>query len=330
MTLDEFVKKYNDKKVEAGGSAGAEWQCVDLANQYISEVLGLPKILWTNAIDFPKKAGSNYDYIKNTPTGVPQKGDLIIWGSGAGQYGHIAIFLEGNVNSFKSFDQNWPLYSPCHVQGHYYKNVIGWMRPKGGSMGEQSPELKECLRLHDKLMAEAKEKDEKIDKLEHIVGDYKTNKEAAEGLAKAEKERFKEFRAKLGEVLGSAHDEPVIINEVKRLIGVEDQLNKTRKELETKKGYIDILDKENEELRIGLNKCLASNNTTEGGENKPVNKKNKEKLTKIGTGALIAGAGAALTYLVEALPAIDLGVLTPVVVAVLSVLVNVVRKLAVK
>lgn len=128
MTFTEFLSKYNGKYVEAGGSANALNQCVDLANQYIEEVLGLPKILWTNAIDFPKKAGSNYEWIPNTPTGVPHEGDLIIWGGN--QYGHIAIFIEGNVNSFKSFDENWPTGSPAHVQGHTYVNVLGWLRFK--------------------------------------------------------------------------------------------------------------------------------------------------------------------------------------------------------
>ena len=52
----------------------------------------------------------------------------------------------------------------------------------------------------------------------------------------------------------------------------------------------------------------------------------KEKLIKIGKGALIAGAGAVLTYLVEAIPQVDFGQYTPVVVAVFSVLVNAVRK----
>ena len=131
MTLENFVKKYDNKFLEVAGSSNALNQCVDAANGYIKEVLGLPIIEWTNAKDFPSKAGDNYDYIKNTPTGVPEKGDLIVWGPGAGGgYGHIAVYLEGGVNSFKSFDQNWPTGTPCHIQGHYYNNVIGWLRPR--------------------------------------------------------------------------------------------------------------------------------------------------------------------------------------------------------
>jgi hypothetical protein len=43
-------------------------------------------------------------------------------------------------------------------------------------------------------------------------------------------------------------------------------------------------------------------------------------------GALIAGAGVALTYLVQHLSASDFGPYGPVVVGVLSVLVNILRK----
>lgn len=127
MTFQDFLTKWNGKYCEVAGSANAQNQCVDLANAYIRDVLGLPIIEWTNAIDFPSKAGSAYDYIKNTPSGVPKEGDLVIWGNSPG---HIAIFIEGNANTFTSFDQNYPVGSPCHIQGHTYANVLGWMHPK--------------------------------------------------------------------------------------------------------------------------------------------------------------------------------------------------------
>lgn len=48
---------------------------------------------------------------------------------------------------------------------------------------------------------------------------------------------------------------------------------------------------------------------------------------KVLQGAAVAGAGAALTYLAEHLTQLNFGQWTPMVVAALSVLVNVVRKL---
>jgi len=52
-----------------------------------------------------------------------------------------------------------------------------------------------------------------------------------------------------------------------------------------------------------------------------------EQWEKIGKGVLIAATGAALTYLLEMIPGLELGEWTPVATAVLSVLVNVIRKL---
>ncbi len=43
---------------------------------------------------------------------------------------------------------------------------------------------------------------------------------------------------------------------------------------------------------------------------------------KIGKGALIAGAGAVLTYLAEVIPGIDFGVYTPLIVALAGIAIN--------
>jgi len=128
MTLTEFLSILNGEYKETAGTT-AKNQCVDLANAYIKYVLGLPIIEWTNAVDFAYKAGDNYEWIVNTPNGVPQEGDLVIWG---GTYGHIAIFLEGDNTRFTSFDENYPTGSPCHIQEHTYLSpkVLGWLHPR--------------------------------------------------------------------------------------------------------------------------------------------------------------------------------------------------------
>src|SRR3990167_1456877 len=129
MNLTEFMGLLNGEYKETAGTT-AKNQCVDLANAYIRYVLRLPIIEWTNAVDFPSKASDNYEYILNTPNGIPQEGDLVIWGGN--QYGHIAIFIEGDTNTFRSFDENYPTGSPCHVQEHNYDSpkVLGWLRVK--------------------------------------------------------------------------------------------------------------------------------------------------------------------------------------------------------
>lgn len=128
MIFEEFITKLNGKYLEVAGSSDAKNQCVDLANGYIRDVLGFPIIEWTNAKDFPSKGGDRYEFIKNTPEGIPKEGDLVIWGNGVA--GHIAIFIEGNADRFRSFDENYPTGSPCHIQNHNYLNITGWMHPK--------------------------------------------------------------------------------------------------------------------------------------------------------------------------------------------------------
>jgi len=132
MILSEFVLKWNGKYCEVAGSANAQNQCVDLANAYLRDVLNLPIVEWTNAIDFPSKLTEKFDYILNTPTGVPQEGDMMISGV---SYGHIGIFLEGDANHFYSFDENYPTGSFCTVVEHNYDSpkVHGWLRLKSST-----------------------------------------------------------------------------------------------------------------------------------------------------------------------------------------------------
>ena len=51
-----------------------------------------------------------------------------------------------------------------------------------------------------------------------------------------------------------------------------------------------------------------------------------EDVQSVARGAIIAGVGALLTYLLEGLMKIDFGSATPAVVALLSIAINVVRK----
>lgn len=125
MTLQEFIKKYNGKFVEAGGTPEASNQCVDLANQYIFEVLGKDKILGANATDFWTRADSSYQRIN--PDSFPKENDIVIWNYRP--YGHIAI-ATGKVidNQFEVFSQNFPLGSPSVLVNFNLSNLIGYLR----------------------------------------------------------------------------------------------------------------------------------------------------------------------------------------------------------
>jgi hypothetical protein len=132
MTLDQFITTWNGKQLEVAGTPDARYQCTDLANGYIRDVLKLPIIEWTDAKDFSSKAGDKYTYIKNTPEGYPLKGDIVVWSGAIGNgHGHIAVCISGDANQFVSFDQNWskPLF--CAIETHNYMAVDGWLRPQG-------------------------------------------------------------------------------------------------------------------------------------------------------------------------------------------------------
>jgi len=124
MTLNEFVQANDGKFLDFDGVYGN--QCVDLV-KYWEQNIGAP-ITHGNAIDYKENWQlGGYVWVDNTPTGVPRAGDIVVWSIKPN--GHVAIFLSGDTNSFDSFDQNWPVGSPCHFQHHSYTNVSGWLHP---------------------------------------------------------------------------------------------------------------------------------------------------------------------------------------------------------
>jgi len=167
MTLDKLIEQNDGKPVEVAGSANAKFQCVDLSNLYIRDVLGLPIIEWTDAKDFPERAGDAYNFIKNTPEAIIERGDIPVWSGSVGYgHGHIAVCIQdGDINSFVSFDQNWSTPLRCKIEAHTYQYIRGWLRKKGENMYE-SEDLKECLRQHSKLVDECIAKGLKIKELE--------------------------------------------------------------------------------------------------------------------------------------------------------------------
>ncbi len=138
ITFDpDFINKWNGKGIDFDGYYGD--QCMDLMHQYIVEVLGYTdgRILAAPTakdvyLNFNNMFGKEYfTKIDNTPTGVPQKGDIVFWNASPGNTaGHVAIFKDGDVNAFNSFDQNYPTGSKCHIQNHNYNYVLGWLRGK--------------------------------------------------------------------------------------------------------------------------------------------------------------------------------------------------------
>lgn len=115
----------------------ASIQCFDLANDYSVNLIGGKAFvgmsayeIYTNYANQPGK--ELYERIPNTPEFVPIKGDIMVWGTGIGENGHVAICTgEGDTTWFNSYDQNWNYANaPVTLVKHSYSSVLGVLRPK--------------------------------------------------------------------------------------------------------------------------------------------------------------------------------------------------------
>lgn len=172
MKLQNFIDKYNGKAVDFDGYYGP--QCVDLAQQYNKELFNGPFLSGNGAKDiwntYPQ---SIYDRVANSPTGVPNPGDIIIWGSSYGPYGHIAICIEANVNNFKCLSQNDPIGALTGIRDYpNYNGVLGWLHPKQTTQVDDCPaKLKQVTEERDKLNGVITGKDETISNLNTTIND---------------------------------------------------------------------------------------------------------------------------------------------------------------
>jgi len=138
MYLDEFVKKYEGKKVDFDGAFGA--QCVDLARQYWKEGQEIPEhtgpcsttggakdlYLDYGKMPFEKKY---FDRIPKNKKFV--LGDTLIWDSTkTNKYGHVAIFLGELNNSLIVFEQDGFKQDGAKVTIRGKDGLLGALRKK--------------------------------------------------------------------------------------------------------------------------------------------------------------------------------------------------------
>jgi len=153
MTLSQFISKYNNQGVDVDGAYG--YQCMDLMHRYIIDCLGLGVgvLAAPTAYQAYLAGDAHFDKIPNSPTGVPQPGDIVFWNTTVGSAGHVAIFISGDASQFTSFDQNWPVNSYAHSQHHTYNGVAGWLRMKGatnnqgGNMDPNSARIQDLQKI---------------------------------------------------------------------------------------------------------------------------------------------------------------------------------------
>lgn len=129
MNFDDFYNRNNGKFLDFDGWYGA--QCVDLV-QFWSQALGGPRFTG-DAKDIAGQTHGFYTWIANSPTAVPQKGDIVVWDGGYnGGPGHVAIATGwGSTSIFEVFEQNNPTGSNAHLGRHNYNHVAGWLHKEG-------------------------------------------------------------------------------------------------------------------------------------------------------------------------------------------------------
>lgn len=140
MNFDQHMQTRTGKTVDTDGVYPN--QCMDLMHQYLIDVFAFtdPHILSAPSArlvyeNFDSIYGHEmFDRVANTPINVPEKGDIVVFGQPFGYdpetgiyHGHVCIFIDGDINKFRSFDANFVTALP-HIQQHTYAGALGWLR----------------------------------------------------------------------------------------------------------------------------------------------------------------------------------------------------------
>jgi hypothetical protein len=137
MTHQTFTNKWNGRYLDWDHAYG--FQCVDVMRAYVKDVYDLGPYIAIPTRGYAKDIYKNFKdnlwfkKIPNTPTGVPQKGDIIFWDFYpfvTGWAGHVGIIDSANVNNFIVFNQNYPTNNPCLFRRFNYRGVMGWLNRK--------------------------------------------------------------------------------------------------------------------------------------------------------------------------------------------------------
>jgi hypothetical protein len=181
LNLNQFIERVDPTNKN---------QCFDLAIAWC-EWLGLPinifsgllyaYQIYTNPTQITK---DNFSIIPNTPDGVPQVGDIVVFSNKFGSAGHVVIATgEGDIDTFKAFSQNDPIGSPCVVKTYNYDFVLGWLRFKDN-------ELQACLKAHKEAVESADKKDEVISKQSTELLNVREERDEAVGQVKDDAEKL--------------------------------------------------------------------------------------------------------------------------------------------
>lgn len=140
LTHKQYKNKYLGYFKKENGIPTSE--CVWNSKLYAKEVLWVVLgSFWGSAIAGWENKRNTFDpklwdRFINTPTAVPQEGDMVFWGRGYGKYGHVAPFDSGNAKALGVISQNstgkeWDVpWDEIMLKTYSYRWVVGWYRLK--------------------------------------------------------------------------------------------------------------------------------------------------------------------------------------------------------
>ena len=272
---DDFVKKYKGKTLGYPNSNNYKGECLSLCKHFIKEYYKIyppasgcngARCYWSK---FPNPLGTVLKKVPNTLDLIPKKGWIVVWNKKVGLgFGHIAIILEANVNTFVSFDQNYR-GKHAHKVTHNYNNVYGFLIPKSMPENTQDKiyteaEMSKMREERDKnwsLYQAEKQKSASLlnetQRLENAVKDVRSQLGGSKAEAKDIRAKLDNFRDKVAQKIGSISDESKIMEKLEMDIATQDNIAKEVVKLEK---AIDIAEKVNKNEIATLKAELLAKN----------------------------------------------------------------------
>ena len=158
VTLQQFIDAWTGKQVPSRG--GITGQCVSLVQHWAEDrgVPGAPVFPVAYAYLMAGKRPDYFNWVANTPNGVPSPGDIVVWNSSwGGGAGHTGVVVSANTDTLDVFQQNDPTGSGARIKRYTYAGVIGWLQfknatiPSGGNTMADIVTTDELRIIHSEL-----------------------------------------------------------------------------------------------------------------------------------------------------------------------------------
>ena len=132
MTLTQFIKTNQGKKVDFDGKYGA--QCVDLYRAYCRDVLDIQQTpAVAGAKDIITKPGV-LEVTRDSTLADYSRGDILVWdATSSNKYGHVAILVAVyNTKYFVVFEQDGFKQDGAKLAFRSREGLLGCLWRKGG------------------------------------------------------------------------------------------------------------------------------------------------------------------------------------------------------